>query len=118
MNFETPEAILRLILGILFLILLVLPLIAVFFDLRKIDNDMHDLEELRVVGQRYAIDALNKQIAELKSLGHNGYLVHKLERVADAQNEPQKYMSFPTNCVNCGAPLHGNVCKFCDTEYR
>lgn len=22
-----------------------------------------------------------------------------------------------TNCVNCGAPLHGNVCEYCGTEY-
>ena len=24
----------------------------------------------------------------------------------------------PTNCVNCGAPLHGHRCQFCDTEYN
>ena len=23
-----------------------------------------------------------------------------------------------TNCVNCGAPLHGNKCEYCGTEYR
>lgn len=22
-----------------------------------------------------------------------------------------------TNCKNCGAPLHGNKCEYCDTEY-
>lgn len=22
-----------------------------------------------------------------------------------------------TNCVNCGAPLRGNICKYCGTEY-
>ena len=22
-----------------------------------------------------------------------------------------------TNCVNCGAPLHGHVCEYCGTEY-
>ena len=22
-----------------------------------------------------------------------------------------------TNCKNCGAPLHGNVCEYCGTEY-
>ena len=21
------------------------------------------------------------------------------------------------NCKNCGAPLHGNVCEYCGTEY-
>lgn len=23
-----------------------------------------------------------------------------------------------TNCVNCGAPLQGNVCSYCGTRYR
>ena len=22
-----------------------------------------------------------------------------------------------TNCVNCGAPLHGHICEYCGTEY-
>ena len=22
-----------------------------------------------------------------------------------------------TNCKNCGAPLHGNICEYCGTEY-
>lgn len=22
-----------------------------------------------------------------------------------------------TNCINCGAPLHGHVCEYCGTEY-
>lgn len=21
------------------------------------------------------------------------------------------------NCINCGAPLHGDKCEYCDTEY-
>lgn len=23
-----------------------------------------------------------------------------------------------TNCINCGAVLHGNVCEYCGTEYN
>lgn len=23
-----------------------------------------------------------------------------------------------TNCVNCGAPLHGSACEYCGTEYN
>ena len=23
----------------------------------------------------------------------------------------------PTNCKNCGAVLHGNICEYCGTEY-
>ena len=29
-----------------------------------------------------------------------------------------KSSNIPTNCKNCGAPLHGNKCEFCDTEYN
>lgn len=28
------------------------------------------------------------------------------------------HSNLPTNCVNCGAPLHGHICKYCDTEYN
>ena len=24
----------------------------------------------------------------------------------------------PRNCQNCGAPLHGDKCEYCGTEYR
>lgn len=33
-------------------------------------------------------------------------------------NSPGTNKVRPTNCVNCGAPLHGDKCPFCDTEYR
>lgn len=23
-----------------------------------------------------------------------------------------------TNCINCGAVLHGNICEYCGTEYN
>ena len=29
----------------------------------------------------------------------------------------QKYNPVPTFCKGCGAPLHGNKCDYCDTEY-
>lgn len=38
-------------------------------------------------------------------------------------NETQKNLSTKpsqlkmTNCKNCGAPLHGNRCEYCGTEY-
>lgn len=32
--------------------------------------------------------------------------------------ENVSHSHLPTNCVNCGAPLHGHTCKFCDTEYN
>lgn len=26
-------------------------------------------------------------------------------------------LNFPTNCINCGATLHGSICDYCKTEY-
>lgn len=33
-------------------------------------------------------------------------------------DDKTKYSLVPKICVNCGAPLHGKVCKYCDTEYE
>lgn len=30
---------------------------------------------------------------------------------------PQGHNRQQTNCINCGAVLHGNVCEYCGTEY-
>ena len=32
------------------------------------------------------------------------------------KNKKGDYM--PSNCVNCGAVLHGNICEYCGTEYN
>lgn len=32
------------------------------------------------------------------------------------KTKPPKQMH-PTNCRNCGAPIHGSVCEYCGTEY-
>ena len=31
--------------------------------------------------------------------------------------EPTIQCSLPTNCKNCGAPLHSHECEYCGTEY-
>lgn len=28
-----------------------------------------------------------------------------------------EHLHLPTNCKNCGAPLHEHICEFCGTEY-
>ena len=40
------------------------------------------------------------------------------------QRAPSEYINFPkivpvtkTNCPNCGAPIHGAKCEYCDTEF-
>ena len=32
------------------------------------------------------------------------------------KNKKGDYMQ--SNCVNCGAVLHGNICEYCGTEYN
>ena len=33
-----------------------------------------------------------------------------------SKNKKCDYM--PSNCVNCGAVLHGNMCEYCGTEHN
>ena len=33
------------------------------------------------------------------------------------QKADRPQVAVPTNCKNCGAPLHGHKCEYCDTEY-
>lgn len=47
--------------------------------------------------------------------------VNRFQKVAHdfPNNKVDKNLSkLPTNCKNCGAPLHGHICQFCDTEYN
>ena len=39
-----------------------------------------------------------------------------LGHVANLTYEAPKVKRFITNCPNCGAPLRGNKCIYCDTE--
>lgn len=31
--------------------------------------------------------------------------------------ELYNHKNYPSNCKNCGAPLHRNMCEYCGTEY-
>ena len=37
--------------------------------------------------------------------------------IAPTRMPPMPKTKPPTNCRNCGAPLHGSVCEYCGTEY-
>lgn len=43
-------------------------------------------------------------------------LIPNIEKVTNDNISKQKH--YPTNCVNCGAVLHGNQCEYCGTEYN
>ena len=54
----------------------------------------------------------------LGGVSYQEFLDNYQNLVAGSQDSKSKSSSIPTNCKNCGAPLHGNRCKFCDTEYN
>ena len=56
---------------------------------------------------------------------------HKMVVVPDEEDQPfvmqnhpwvddpsKSWKPLPTNCKNCGATLHGNVCEYCGSEYK
>ena len=67
------------------------------------------------------VDRLHKfqEAEELKALITE---INKFQKVAhdfpNAKTSDHSNVALPLNCKNCGAPLHGHICKFCDTEYR
>jgi len=65
------------------------------------------LEALRCEAKSKQIQMLRDKYA---AIGYNGFLFRTMDEVK------QKKIT-PTNCKNCGAPLHGHKCEYCDTEY-
>lgn len=66
--------------------------------------------ELLNVTNETTKEYLDNLIDKYSAMGYNGYLVH--------QYKESEKKSYPTNCKNCGAPLHSHHCEFCDTEYN
>jgi hypothetical protein len=55
-------------------------------------------------------------------LGCNGFTMNEMREMFDIEKVTNDNISkskhYPTNCVNCGALLHGNQCEYCGTEYN
>jgi hypothetical protein len=65
---------------------------------------------------------INELLETCHELGCNGFSMNSMREMLDIEkvtndniSEPKHY---PTNCVNCGAVLHGNQCEYCGTEYN
>lgn len=99
-------------------IISIIILIAVFADLH-IGFKAKEYEEK----QRDDCDDSEVDYVKIyKDLGGNGFLIHYLNRCIEERDMPdapttKNMVPKLTNCKNCGAPLHGNRCEFCDTEY-
>lgn len=68
----------------------------------------------------------DRNISELletcHKLGCNGFYLNSMREMLNIEKVPSDNVSkpkhYPTNCVNCGAVLHGNQCEYCGTEYN
>lgn len=70
--------------------------------------------ELLKTADKAANEYLDNLIDKYSAMGYNGYIVNRYQKL---DKEPKK-KTYPTNCKNCGAPLHSHRCEFCDTEYN
>lgn len=104
--------------GIVLSIILIIIIIAVFADL----HIGFKAKEYKEKQREDCDDSEVDYVKIYKDLGGNGFLIHYLNRCIeekDTSDVPTTKNMIPklTNCKNCGAPLHGNRCEFCDTEY-
>ena len=67
------------------------------------------VDHLHKVQEAEELKALIKEINKFQKVAHD----FPNTKTVDHNN-----LALPLNCKNCGAPLHGHICKFCDTEYR
>lgn len=100
---------------------LIIFFVTLFFAILGVINIIKEYKEYKRIQRLRAIHfaELNRQLKskqiertrdKYSSLGCNGYLLNTLDHIKPSRK-------IPTNCKNCGAPLHGSKCDFCDTEY-
>lgn len=65
---------------------------------------------------------INELLETCLKLGCNGFYMNSMREMLDIEKVTNDNISkpkhYPTNCVNCGAVLHGNQCEYCGTEYN
>ena len=65
---------------------------------------------------------INEMLETCLKLGCNGFSMNSMREMLDIEKVTNDNISkpkhYPTNCVNCGAVLHGNQCEYCGTEYN
>lgn len=68
------------------------------------DNDPYELVDvyLKLSCNGFSINSMREML--------------NLDKIENCNVNKSKHR--PTNCVNCGAILHGNQCEYCGTEYN
>ena len=65
---------------------------------------------------------INELLETCLKLGCNGFSMNSMREMLGIEkvtnDDISKPKHYPTNCVNCGAVLHGNQCEYCGTEYN
>ena len=65
---------------------------------------------------------INELLETCLKLGCNGFSMNSMREMLNIEKVTNDNISkpkhYPTNCVNCGAVLHGNQCEYCGTEYN
>ena len=65
---------------------------------------------------------INELLETCLKLGCNGFSMNEMREMLNIEKVTNDNISkpkhYPTNCVNCGAVLHGNQCEYCGTEYN
>lgn len=91
-----------------------IPLVGVLVFIVKSVKEYHEAQQ--------GLDSIR---STMKELGGNGFIANHIDPLRPPNTgsnvmpplEPKPKHPKLTNCKNCGAPLHGNKCEFCDTEY-
>ena len=101
---------------------LVFPIVLIIGYIIHLSVIHHRQEQISSLAQNELLKTTNEAVDEYldnlidkySAMGYNGYVVSQYKKL---DKKPEK-KTYPTNCKNCGAPLHSNHCEFCDTEYN
>ena len=87
---------------------------------------LYSIPHTPVMDKTVNVDSdINESFESLETclkLGCNGFSMNEMRKMFDIEKVTNDNISkpkhYPTNCVNCGAVLHGNQCEYCGTEYN
>lgn len=84
---------------------------------------LHSIPHTPVMDKTVNSDSdINELLETCLKLGCNGFSINSMREMFDIEKVTNDNISkpkyYPTNCVNCGAVLHGNQCEYCGTEYN
>lgn len=66
----------------------------------------------------YGYSARRYSYAAAKEIDPNKPLASQIWFMQDADIEDVKFITPPSNCKNCGAPLKSIACEYCNTRFQ